>query len=382
MKIVLTFLALVFGCTTLIAQEPEIDTKETVEILQKRLEQIEQEEKNALKKQVENINSLLENGVVGKEEADRLKLKAAEGRAQTIEKRQASVLETIAFLEKENESTTKKVGDVPIFTDIDSYMKESEEANELEKNRATRMRTNEPRSVLQSEPQSVLQPAINTEIRSPTTLDLVFATGLNNIVREGITWSDLEDETDYLFYSSRFLEIGFALKTPVVEKNGLRIKYGLSLQFNELEPNQNRAFTEVDGQTILEEFPNRLYKASLLVSNLVFPVHLEFGPTKTKYNSKGGYYSASNQFKIGVGGYVGLNLNARQRLLGTAVFRGRRFLTARTTDGFDVNNEIYGVSAYIGFGAISVYGKYDLNTIFANGISDEQFVSVGLRVDL
>ena len=374
MKIVLFFLALVVGGTTLIAQEPEIDTKATIELLHKRLEQIEQEEKKALKKQVEDINSLFENGVVGEEEADRLKLKAAEGRAQTIEKRQASVLETIAFLEKKNKSTSKKVGDVPIFLDIDSYIEESEETPEVEKNRATRLRVEEP--------QSESQAAINTEIRSPTTLDLVFATGLNNIVREGITWSDLEDETDYLFYSSRFLEIGFTLKTPLVEKNGLRIKYGLSLQFNELEPNGNRAFTEVDGQTILEEFPNRLYKSSFLVSNLVFPVHLEFGPTKRKYNLKGGYYSASNQFKIGVGGYIGLNLNARQKLLGTAVFRGRRFLTAQTTDGFDVNNEIYGVSAYIGFGAFSVYGKYDLNYIFANGVSDEQFVSVGLRIDL
>ena len=375
MKIVCyIFLAFVFAPMVLIAQESDEDKTATIELLQKRLNQIEQEEKTALRKQVENINSLFENGVVDKEEADRLKLKAAEGRAQIIEKRQASLLETIAFLEKKEGVNSKQVDGTPIFLDIDSYFDEREGAREMEKTRAAPLRVEEPR-------QELLAPQ-KREFNSRTTLDLVFATGLNNAVREGITWTDFEDETDLNFYSSRFSEFGFALKTRLTEKNGLRIKYGLSIQINELEPSDNRFYAEVDGQTTFVQFPTLLDKSSFVLSNLVLPVHFELGPAKRKFNSNGDYYSTSNQFKIGVGGYLGFNMSARQRLRFVSQFRGRDFDNQRVIGGYDVNRAIYGLSGYVGFGAISVYGKYDLNTVFGNGITDQRNVSVGLRIDL
>ena len=283
MKIVLSiFLTLVFGSMTLIAQDSNKDKSETIELLRKRLKQIEQEEKTALRKQVENINSLLDNGVVGDEEADRLKLKAAKSRAEIIEKRQASVLETIAFLEKKGKTTTKQPGDYPIFLDIDSYFEENGNNDGLKKSSVTQPRLEEP--------QPVVQDFRNTEIRNPTTLDLTFATGLNNVTGEGISLSDITDDTDFSFSSSRFFEIGFALKTPLVKQNQIRIKYGVSFQSNELELRDNGFFTEVDGQTIIQEFPTRLNETRFVVKNLVVPVHLEFGPTKRKYNSKGGVF--------------------------------------------------------------------------------------------
>ena len=222
----------------------------------------------------------------------------------------------------------------------------------------------------------------NTKVRNPTSLDLVFAMGLNNTVREGVTWRDIEDENDYLFYSSRFFEIGFALKTPLVKKNGLRLKYGLSFQTNELEPTGNRFFDEVDGQTSLQESTSFISESRFVVNNLVLPVHLEFGPTKMKQTGNRNFYSTSNKFKIGVGGYIGLNIDARQKLRYPFIFRGRRWIRGDIIDGYDINNKIYGLSAYVGIGAFSLYGKYDLNTIFDNGVEDEQFVSVGFRVDL
>ncbi len=372
-KLLVIFLAIQFGCMPLFAQDMDADVRETIASLRKRIEQIEKEEKNALRKQVEDINSLLDNGVIGIGEANRLKLKAAEGRAQKIDERQAVLLETIAYLEKKKE-TQEVFDDVPIFLDIDAYFKENGSPTELEKTKER------PLKVVASEPADLV--LNKSELKSPTTLDLVFALGLNNTVKDGITWYDIEDENDYLFYSSRFLEFGFTAKTPLVKKNGLRLKYGLSLQFNELEPSGNRFFTEIAGQTVLEEFPSYLNRSSFVVSNLVLPVHLEFGPTKKRYNSNGSYYSARNKFKIGIGGYVGLNLDARQKLEYRSLHRRRWWYNAEVIDGYDINKQIYGVSAYIGVGAISLYGKYDLNTIFGNGISDEQFVSAGLRIDL
>ena len=372
--IICTFLALVFAPVALMAQESDNDKTETIELLYKKLKQIEQEEKTALRKKVEDINSLLNNGVVGVEEADRLKLKAAEDRAKIMEKRQATLLETIAFLEKKEEKNAKQSDDVPIFLDIDNYFKENEGVGEVEQKTLAPLQLQEP--------QREFETVENTEINSRTTLDLVFATGLNNAVRDGISWSDIKDETDLNFYSSRFLEFGFALKTRLTEKNGLRIKYGLSLQINELEPSDNRFYDEVDGQTVLEQFPTLLDKSSFILSNLVLPVHLELGPTKRKFNSNGDYYSTSNKFKIGLGGYVGVNMSARQRLFFRSSFRGRSFLNGRAINGYDVNRAIYGVSAYVGFGAISLYGKYDLNPVFGNGITDQRNVSVGVRLDL
>lgn len=353
----------------------EVPQKEVIEVLRKQLDIVEEEEKKALKEQVENINSLLDNGVINKAEADKLKLKAAEEHTKKIDERQAVLLRTIFFLENDGE-TPKGNKEVEIFLDVDSYAKEKEglKLNLSGKNTEPENSADMPLEV----------PTIpeEKEVRSPTTLDIVLALGLNNAVRDGITWQDIEDERNYLFYSSRFWEIGFALKTPLLKKNGLRLKYGVSYQRNELEPSGNRIFAEVDGQTVLQDFPSYLRKSSFVVHNLVLPIHLEFGPTKIKYNRKGGYYSTSNQFKIGIGGYVGISLDEEQRMEYPFLFRRRRFYRVETRGDYNVNQQIYGLSAYIGFGAFSLYGKYDLNTIFNNDSQNQQFVSVGFRLDL
>ncbi|MGB5821737.1 MAG: hypothetical protein WBG90_19800 [Saonia sp.] len=371
-NVLLLSLIALFALLPVGAQQDE--QRQTIDLLRKQLVAIEEEEKKALKKQIENINSLLDNGVINVTEANRLKLKSAEARTKKIDERQAVILETIYFLEnKENTQKTSK--DVEIFLDPDSYF-----------NNGEGLKLRLPQKPVPPEPSQIVPENLrvndNSEPRSPTTLDVVFALGLNNTVRDGITWQNIEDERDYLFYSSRFIELGLALKTPLWRKNGLRIKYGLSYQLNELEPSGNRFFAEIDGQTALQEASIPLSDSRFVVHNLVVPVHLEFGPTKKKYNSKGSYYSTSNKFKIGVGGYVGLSLRARQKLTYPIIINRRWFYRAEIIDDYDVNREVYGLSGYIGIGAFSLYGKYDLNTIFENGAEDEQFVSVGIRLDL
>lgn len=368
-------LILIAILSTLGIEAQEAPQSEAIEVLRKQLNIIEEEEKKALKEQVENINSLFENGVINKTESDKLKLKAAEERTKKIDERQAVILRTIFFLEN-NGKTPKGDKEIEIFLDVDSYTKEKEGQRLYLPGKKT---VPEYSAEVPLEVSPVVE---NKEMRNPTTLDIVFATGLNNAVRDGITWQDIEDESDYLFYSSRFLEFGFTLKTPLWKKNGLRLKYGVSYQRNELEPSGNRIFAEVDGQTVLQDFPSYLHKSSFVAHNLVLPVHLEFGPTKKKYNSKGGYYSTSNQFKIGLGGYVGISLDEEQRIEYPFIFRRRRFYRVERRGDYNVNQQIYGLSAYIGFGAFSLYGKYDLNTIFNNDSQNQRFVSVGLRLDL
>ena len=50
--------------------------------------------------------------------------------------------------------------------------------------------------------------------------------------------------------------------------------------------------------------------------------------------------------------------------------------------GYNTNTFTYGVSAYVGFGDLSLYAKYDLAPIFKNQIVDQNNLSLGIRVDL
>ena len=67
------------------------------------------------------------------------------------------------------------------------------------------------------------------------------AVGLNNAIAEGQEIGD----SDFKIGGSRFFEIGWAWKTRVFEEsNWLRLKYGISFQFNGLKPTENRYFVE------------------------------------------------------------------------------------------------------------------------------------------
>ncbi|MEO1010704.1 MAG: hypothetical protein AAFX53_05315 [Bacteroidota bacterium] len=376
---------IVFCCTVLVltswtVMAQETPENEAVEAIQEQMARVEEEEKRTLRKQVENINSLLENGVIDEVKAKELKIKAAEEVTKRIDERQAVLRETMFFLERKIDKPKKK-DEVEILLDIDSYSKEKQ--GELLNLSRLPSRTETPVPDNWGQPLEEPAPTEIGEIKTRTTIDLVFALGLNNTVWEGISWEqNIEEETDYLFYSSRFWEIGLALKTPLEEKNRIRLKYGISYQMNELEPSGNRYFAETDGLVQLQDFPRFLNSSRFLAHNLVIPLHLEFGPTTLKSNAKGSYYSTSHKFKIGLGGYIGFNMAARQELEYPIIVRRQRFSRLEVQDDFRVNREIYGVSAYIGFGAFSLYGKYDLNAIFENGARDEQFVSMGFRVDL
>ena len=349
--------------------------EQTIDLLRNQLDVIETEEKNELKKQIEDINSMFENRVISAEEAEKLKLKAAEARARKIEERQTVILETIAILEKKQSEQEQPVRDPNIFLDVDSYFSGGVEPPQPIPKRDT----------LSVAPARVNpQPAVllkEGEVKkSPTTLDLVAAFGFNNAVGGG-KWQDLEEDRDYALYRSQFLEIGLALKTPLTEKNGLRLKYGLSYQSNGLRPNNNLFFAEVDGQIQLQA-DQRLTASGFHVNNLILPVHLEFGPTRKKQNRDYTYFSTSNQLKFGIGGYMGINLSAKQWVERPYFHHGFYWIGREEFKGYDINKEIYGLSAYAGIGAFSIYGKYDLNTIFQNAARDQQFVSLGLRLDL
>lgn len=317
------------------------------EILELRLEKddIEIEERQALKIQVEKINKRLEAGEITVAEADRLKEEAAKERALNIKNRTAIIDNKIALLERNGTEGFlpaeggKTVLSLGFGNGIVNW--------ETPRNRKIYDRR--------------------------TYSDMVIAVGFNNALKEGQSIGD----SDYKIAGSRFFEIGWAWKTRVFQNsNWLRFKYGFSFMFNGLKPTDNRYFVkQADGEMLLVEHPERLEKSKFRMDNLVFPIHFEFGPSTRTETEESLRFSTEDKIKIGLGGYAGFGLGARQKL---------KYGDEKDKIKGDHNTSefIYGLSGYMGFGGAALYVKYDLNPIFENALVEQHNFSVGLRFDI
>ena len=159
----------------------------------------------------------------------------------------------------------------------------------------------------------------------------------------------------------------------------MRLNYGFSFQFNGLKPDDNQYFVENGDQTELQEFEFNLEKSKLRIDNLVFPVHLEFGPSRVSRSEERIRYSLHRQFRIGIGGYGGFNLGTRQKL---KYNQDGNSVKDKFKRSYNTSNLIYGLSAYVGVEGILLYAKYDLNPIFKDAEIEQRNISLGLRFDL
>lgn len=323
------------------------DNNSKFETIEQFREAIVAEEKDLLKGEVETINHKLEKGEITKEKADELKQEVARKRALNIENRLA-ILENQMALYKRN-----KLAD-------SSYVK-------LDKDYSISIGGDR---ILNFETPSNKKPP-KYDIK--TNNQLLFAIGFNNTIIDGQSL----DDSPYEIGGSGFVELGFLWKTRLLNKsNFVRMSYGLSLQWNKLSIKDNLYFVEDGNQTILEEFTLDLKKSKFRTTSLVVPLHFEFGPSKKKEYGDRIRFFTDDQFKIGVGGFAGVNLSTQQKLK----FKedGDRQKEKIKMD-FNTTNFVYGLSAYIGVGDFSVYAKYNLNDLFKNQAVDQNNVSLGLR---
>ncbi|WP_027077336.1 porin family protein [Maribacter antarcticus] len=355
-SIYLLVLATIFILQQTAAQE---DYKQIVTELQQQKDKIIKQEKEALKFEVEAINKRLTKSQITAEEADNLKKRAAEKRALNIADRAAILDNKIGLLER-NEGV--------LMPDI-----------KTDSARATQIRIG-----IDIDGKPAKQFIFNRKIRSKelkydrrTHSDFVLAVGLNNAIIDG---QSLED-SPYKVGGSRFFEMGWQWRTRVFQNsNFLRFNYGVSFQFNGLKPKDNQYFvSDGTGQVQLEEFEFDLDKSKLRMDNLVFPLHLEFGPSKFKKTENTIRYSLRNQFRIGIGGYGGFNLGTRQKL---KYERNGEKVKDKLKRGYNTSDFIYGLSAYAGFDGVLFYVKYDLNPIFQDALVEQRNISFGLRFDL
>ena len=305
-----------------------------------KIEQINKEEKAALKEELEAVNKKLENGEISTQDADLQKIRLAEVRAKNIEDRVAEQQAKLDELIQEqvdgkiNQDSTRTIG--LTFT----TKKKSPEAGERR-----------------------------------TTSQMVFAFGLNHLeTNKSIAHSD------FGVWRSKFYEWGVTWKTRLMKDNNLlHAKYGATLMFNNLRPTRNRYF-DVDGrQTNLVTAPINLDKARFSTVYLAAPLHLEFDFGKKKERDGKPVFLSHQSFRVGVGGYVGGLLRAKQVLKYDDADGNR--VKDKTIGDFNVTEFIYGLSTYIGYRDLTLYAKYDLNPFFKDNAVEQRNISLGLRFD-
>lgn len=372
-KIILyTVLILVSFFSKLYAQETDSLIKKSFESQAKeianQIEMITTEEKKALKMEVKAIDMQLEAGKISKEKADELKLAIATERANNIETKVAIEEEKLSQLVKDkvngritdSDEKPKKGGTMIILggSGNDSIGKNKTEINigSLK--------------VYHGEEDKIKR------LSKRTTSQFVFAFGLNNVITENESLND----SDYRVWGSHFYEWGLTYNTRIFKNhNLLHAKYGLSLMYNNLRPTDNRYFVKNGNSTELQAGFTNFDESRFRNVYLTAPVHLEFDFSPKKTNKDGNSYFRTHQsFRLGIGGYAGVKIKSKQIL---KYEEDDQKIKTKQKGDFNVNDFNYGLSAYIGYGQLSLYAKYDINPLFKNNTVDQNNVSLGLRFD-
>ncbi|SDZ93293.1 hypothetical protein SAMN05443667_101342 [Flavobacterium gillisiae] len=331
-----------------------------------KIENITKEQKEALKVEVEEVNIQLEKGSISQEQADLKKQQLAQARATIIENKVAVAQEELKDLVQAQVegkiSNTASDGDqsggtmIIIGGSTDSIGKNKTEIN------VTSMKVYKGQSEKEDRQSK------------RTTTQVVLATGLNNVVIEGTA-----AKSDFRYWGSHFYEWGLTYNTRIFKNNNLlHAKYGLSVMYNNLRATDNRYFVVDGNQTNLEVDPVHQEDSRFKNVNLVFPLHLEFDFTKPSVRDGKTYFKTHDSFRLGLGGYVGTNLKSKQYIkYDIDEYKSREI----TKGGFNVDSFIYGLSGYVGYGATSLYLKYDLNPMFKSNTIKQNNVSLGVRFD-
>jgi hypothetical protein len=336
-------IALLTLVNTVCAQEKTFEQKAKEIAVQ--IKTIAEEEKRALKSEVEALDKAVELGKMTKEEAATLKAKIAEERAKNIETKIAAQEKALRDLvngnvneEESNDSLKKNSFAIPGGFKSKNYDKNKSE--------------------------------------NRTTSQAVFAGGYNNLVTDGAVAN-----SQFGYGRSGFYEWGVTWNTRLSNNsNLLHLKYGVGFMYNQLHATDNRVFADINNQTVLVDAGVETKAKRTYFKNVYFvvPMHLEFDFSKTKMVDDKKVFKSHTGARFGIGGFVGVNTNSKQFI--EYEQNGYKFKEKQKGD-FNVNDFTYGLSTYIGYRASSLYLKYDLNPIFKNNPVDQNNISLGLRFD-
>ncbi len=340
-----------------------------IKMIKNDIEIIKSQEKETLRLEVEAINTRLDKGDITSTEAEIQKKAVAEKCADRIESR-------IEPLEKEIQTLVKgeiedKDNRIDNLEDIDEENERDDDEERMDKKK---------REIDFDGFKIDWKPRKHKKYRgeSRTTTQFVFAFGLNNLVTDGDLGS-IEDNGIKLS-NSRFYEWGWTWKTRLAQNSPfLHLKYGLSFTYNNLRPENNQYYIKTGDKTVLANHPESLRDEPYFRNiNMVVPVHLEFDFSKKRMSEESAIIRTQKTFRMGIGGYAGINIRSKQLL----EYKADGLETEQITKGdYNTSDFIYGLSAYFGYKDVSLYTKYDLNPLFTDNDIDQNNISLGLRFD-
>jgi len=350
--------------TTTIAFTQEKTFEGEVTKISKRIDQITQQEKDSLKIKIKEINIKLNENELSENGSNKLKKQAAAYHALKIEKR-------VGVQEKLLQELVQQKTDGKIASVNEDF---NNEANVFSIGKRTfKFTVNEAEDVNRDKVEERIQRRRNRM----TTSQFVFALGVNNVLVDN-EFSSLND-SNYKFWQSHFYEVGFSFKTRMSEDvSKLYVKYGVSFLWNNLRPKENQFHVVNGNQTDLQTYPTDLGENRLRHVQMTFPLHFELDFTPDRTYDDGFTRDRSGEgFRIGLGGFFGFKLGSRQYL----EYKDTNGLEIEEVQYGDFNMNVinYGLSAYVGYGAVSLYTKYDLNPLFKD--TETRNISMGIRFD-
>jgi hypothetical protein len=363
-------ITLVLLCTTIAQTQEKTFEKEVIKI-SKRIDDITKQQKDSLKIKVLNIDKKLEKKEITKTTSESLKKEVAEYHARRIEN---LVGEQQRLLQELVQDKTN--GKIASSDEIDF---DEEETNTFSiGNKTFRFSVNDDENDYDDSERKKEERKKNRGVGNRTTSQFVFALGVNNVLNDN-DFSSLNN-SEYEFWRSRFYEVGFTWKTRISKRpSQFYFKYGFSFLWNNLRLEDNRIHVKNDNITEIETFSNQLSESRLRHVQMNFPMHLEWDLSKNRVYNDGGISDRTNRaVRIGVGGFVGFKLGTRQYL--EYVDADNIDIEEVQYDNFNMNTVNYGLSAYVGYKATSLYLKYDLNPLFKN--TETRNISMGVRFDL
>jgi len=338
----------VFLCATMNEMNAQETFGSKLRSITENIEKISKEEKAALKVEVEAVNVELDKGSITKEQAEAKKMQLAEATAAKIENRVALEEAKLSQLIKEK---------------VEGKLAENDDDDDHDDNKySIRIGRRHKKDTIQK-----------SERR--TTSQFVFAAGVNNLVTDGMVAN-----SDFRYWGSHFYEWGLTSNTRLSQNTNLyHLKYGFSVMYNNLRATNNRIFITNGDQTSLQNSPISLKDSRFKNVNLVVPVHFELDFSKNKTADGKPVFQSHKGFRLGLGGFAGVNINTKQFIEFNDGFGNR--LNVKSRGNYNVNDFVYGASAYFGYSNTSLYLKYDLNPLFKDNPIKQNNISLGLRFD-
>lgn len=219
---------------------------------------------------------------------------------------------------------------------------------------------------------------LDTVVKYRKTAMPYLAMGVGNVAIDG---AFANSEFGYL--RSNYVEFGVAVRVPFSKTNNKwGVRYGLGFKYNGLATTQNNEFTLNGNQTVTAPSSKELRNNYTYLRNtyITVPISLDFTTSTKTYNQANRKFITKTGVNLGIGGYVGYNINSKQhvRYNNTDGYK----IYEQQKGNWNVTDFQYGVTAYAGTDQIKLVFKYDLNPVFKSNSVDQNYWSLGLQLGL